>query len=179
MSKKILILSASPRRGGNSDTLCDEFLRGAREAGHAAEKVFLRDRKIGYCVGCGACMNSHRCVQKDDMAEVLDHMVAADVLVLATPVYFYTMDAQLKTLIDRTVPRYTELSGKDFYFIVTAADGDEHMLQRTVEGLRGFTEDCLTDPHEKAVLYAAGVWAMGDVKDHPAMQRAYELGLSS
>jgi multimeric flavodoxin WrbA len=115
MSKKVLILSASPRKGGNSDTLCDEFLRGARDAGHEAEKVFLRDRKINYCTGCGVCNSTHQCVQKDDMADVLDKMVSADVIVMATPVYFYTMDAQMKTLIDRTVPRYTEISNKDFY----------------------------------------------------------------
>ena len=108
MSKKVLILSASPRKGGNSDVLCDTFLRGATEAGHSVEKIFLRDKNIHYCTGCGVCNRTHRCVQKDDMAEILDKMVAADVIVLATPVYFYTMDGQMKTLIDRTVPRYTE-----------------------------------------------------------------------
>ncbi len=176
MSKKVLILSASPRRGGNSDTLCDEFLRGARDAGHEAEKVFLRDRKINYCTGCGVCNSTHQCVQKDDMADVLDKMVSADVIVMATPVYFYTMDAQMKTLIDRTVPRYTEISNKDFYFIVTAADTDQNMLERTVEGFRGFTEDCLNDPHEKGIIYAAGVWKSGEIKEHAAMKQAYEMG---
>ena len=107
MSKKVLILSASPRKGGNSDVLCDTFLRGATAAGHSVEKISLRDKNIHYCTGCGVCNRTHRCVQKDDMAEILDKMVAADVIVLATPVYFYTMDGQMKTLIDRTVPRYT------------------------------------------------------------------------
>ena len=133
MRKNVLIISASPRKGGNSDTLCDEFLRGAQSVGHAAEKVFLREKKIGYCIGCGICNNIHQCVQKDDMSDILDKMVKADVIVMATPVYFYTMDAQMKTFIDRTVPRYTEISGKDFYFIVTAADTDEHMLERTIK----------------------------------------------
>ena len=55
MSKKVLIISASPRKGGNSDLLCDQFLKGAKEAGHDVEKVFLRDRKINYCIGCGVC----------------------------------------------------------------------------------------------------------------------------
>jgi multimeric flavodoxin WrbA len=178
MNKKVLVLSASPRKGGNSDTLCDEFVRGAAYAGHQAEKVFLRDKKIGYCVGCGACGNTHKCVQKDDMAEVLDKMVEADVIVMATPVYFYTMDAQMKTLIDRTVPRYTEITGKDFYFIVTAADPDQSMMERAVDGFRGFTEDCLTDPHEKGVLYASGVWKTGEIQGHPAMKQAYEMGKS-
>ena len=63
MSKKILVISASPRKGCNSDTLCDEFIRGAQETGNEAEKVFLRDKKIGYCTGCGVCNSTHQCVQ--------------------------------------------------------------------------------------------------------------------
>lgn len=115
MSKNILILSGSPRKGGNSDILCDRFMEGARESGHRAEKVFLRDKNIGYCIGCEAChQNNGVCVQKDDMAEILGKMIAADVIVMATPVYFYTMDAQMKTLIDRCVARYTEISNKAF-----------------------------------------------------------------
>lgn len=176
MKKSVLILSASPRNGGNSDTLCDEFLRGAREAGHNAEKIFLRDHKIGYCTGCGVCNSTHKCVQQDDMAVILDKMVKADVIVMATPVYFYTMDAQMKTLIDRTVPRYTEISDKDFYFIVTAADPDQSNLTRTVDGLRGFTEECLPNPHEKGVIYATGVWQPGEILNHPAMKQAYSMG---
>ena len=121
MSKNILILSGSPRKGGNSDILCDRFMEGARESGHRAEKVFLRDKNIGYCIGCEAChQNNGVCVQKDDMAGILEKMIAADVIVMATPVYFYTMDAQMKTLIDRCVARYTEISNKAFYFIATA-----------------------------------------------------------
>lgn len=177
MSKKILVLSASPRKCGNSDTLCDEFIRGTEETGNKAEKIFLRDKNIHYCNGCGICNSTHKCTQKDDMAEILDKMVNADVIVMATPVYFYSMDAQMKTLIDRTVPRYTEISGKDFYYIVTAADTDEQMLERTIEGFRGFTEDCLPDAREQGILYATGVWQSGEIKGHPAMKQAYEMGL--
>lgn len=176
MSKKVLVISASPRKGGNSDRLCDEFIRGARESGSETEKVFLHDRKIGYCTGCGVCNSTHKCVQNDDMAEILDKMVNADVLVMATPVYFYTMDAQMKTLIDRTVPRYTEISDKDFYFIVTAADTDISMLGRTIEGIRGFTEECLPNAHEKGIIYGTGAWQIGEIKNSPAMRQAYEMG---
>ena len=56
MSKHVLVISASPRKGGNSDTLCDEFIRGVQESGNQAEKIFLASRKIGYCIGCGVCM---------------------------------------------------------------------------------------------------------------------------
>lgn len=83
----------------------------------------MKDKKINYCTGCGTCLNEgKRCPQKDDMSEILEKMIAADVIVMATPVYFYTMCAQMKTLIDRTCSRYTEIRNKEFYFIVTAAD---------------------------------------------------------
>ena len=176
MGKKVLILSASPRKGGNSDTLCDQFLRGAKESGHQVEKVFLRDKKIGYCTGCGVCNKTHRCAQDDDMAEVLEKMVRADVIVMATPVYFYTMNAQMKTLIDRVAPRYSEVSDKEFYYLLTAADSDPKMLERTLEGFRGFTEDCLTNPQERGVVYGVGLWEIGDVQKSPALKQAYEMG---
>ncbi len=174
--KKVLVLSASPRRGGNSDILCDQFVRGAQDAGHAVEKVFLRDRNIGYCLGCGVCNRTHQCVQKDDMKEILDKMVEADVIVMATPVYFYAMDGQMKTFIDRTVPRYTEITDKDFYFIMTAADTDKQSLARTVEGFRGFTEDCLDGAREKGILYGVGAWQAGEIRNTPAMEEAYQMG---
>ena len=177
--KKVLLISSSPRRHGNSDLLCDQFMQGARDAGQQAEKIFLAEKDIHYCTGCGACANATRpCVQKDDVAEILEKMVAADVIVLATPVYFYTMSAQLKTLIDRTCPRYTAISNKDFYFILTAADPNPSAMTRTLESLRGFTEDCLEGSREKAVLYGLGVLDKGEVKRTPAYRSAYQMGSS-
>ena len=176
MSKKVLVLSASPRKGGNSDLLCDQFLRGAKKAGHEAEKIFLRDKKINYCTGCGACQsNGGKCVQKDDMAEVLDKMIAADVIVMATPVYFYTMNGQMKTVIDRTVARYTVISNKEMYFIMAAATGSKQALERTLEGFRGFTS-CLNGVQERGVIYGTGAWKAGDIKGSKAMSQAYEMG---
>ena len=123
MNKNVLILSSSPRRGGNSDRLCDAFLQGCKDAGHTVEKIFLKDKHINYCTGCGICsMYGKPCPQKDDAAEVIEKMIAADVIVMATPIYFYTMSAQMKTLIDRCCARYTEITNKNFYFIVTAAE---------------------------------------------------------
>ena len=176
MNKKVLIISASPRKGGNSDLLCDQFLLGAKEAGHNVEKIFLRNHKINYCLGCGVCNNTHKCVQKDDMKALLDKMVEADVVALATPVYFYTMDAQLKTFIDRCVPRYTEISNKDFYFIVSAADTNKNNLAPTIEGLRGFTRDCLEGTQEKGIIYGTGAWQAGEVKELPVYKKAYAMG---
>ena len=176
MTKKVLIISSSPRKGGNSDLLCDQFAKGAQEAGHEVEKISLREHKINYCTGCGVCNETHRCVQKDDMAPLLDKLVAADVIVLATPVYFYSMDGQLKTFIDRTVPRYTEIADKDFYFILTSADTQKKNLARTVEALRGFTQDCLENAHEKAIIYGTGAWQKGEIKNTPAYEEAYQAG---
>lgn len=175
MSKNVLILSASPREGGNSDLLCDEFLKGSRDAGNKAEKIFLKNKNIGYCTGCGVCFGGKPCSQKDDMGEVLEKMIDADVIVMATPVYFYAMNGQMKTLIDRTCARYQEISNKEFYFIVAAADGSKALMQRTIEEFRGFTY-CLSNPKEKGIVYGTGAWQMGDIKGKPAMSEAYTLG---
>jgi len=176
MSKKVLVLSGSPRKGGNSDILCDQFMLGAEEAGNQAEKIFLRDKEINYCVACDTCKrNGDICNQDDDMAEVLDKMIAADVIVMATPVYFYTMNAQMKTLIDRTYSRYMEIRNKDFYFILTAAVTRKQALERTIEGFRGFTS-VLSGPNEKGIIYGTGAWNIGDIKDSNAMNEAYEMG---
>lgn len=174
--KKVLIISASPRIHGNSDLLCDRFAEGARESGHHVEKICLADKNIGCCHGCGVCNRTHQCVQKDDMAEILDKMINADVIVLATPVYFYSMNGQMKTFIDRTVPRYTEIRNRDFYFIMTAADTDKANLTRTMEAFRGFTEDCLEGANEAGIIYGTGAWQVGEIKNTPAYDQAYEMG---
>jgi multimeric flavodoxin WrbA len=178
MSKKILILSSSPRKGGNSDTLCDQFMLGAQNAGHLAEKIFLKDRDIHYCTGCGVCFNGGKgCPQKDDMEGILEKMVQADVIVMATPVYFYTMAAQMKTLIDRTCSRYREINNKEFYFIVAAADGNKPAMERTLEGFRAFLS-CLDGSREQGVVYGTGAWEIGEINDKPAMKDAYHFGHS-
>lgn len=109
------------------------------------------------------------------MAQVLDKTIGADVIVMATPVYFYTMNGQMKTLIDRTCSRYTEISNKEMYFIVTAATGSKQALERTVEGFRGFTS-CLNSAKEKGIVYGTGAWKAGDIKGSKAMTQAYEMG---
>lgn len=175
MSKKVLVLSGSPRKGGNSDLLCDEFVLGANESGHEVEKVFISDKKIGYCTGCYACSATDKCVQNDDMAKILEQMIKADVIVMATPVYFYSIDAQLKTVIDRTVAKYTQINDKEFYFIATAAVNNKDELERTIECFRGFT-DCLEGSKEKGIIYGTGAWQKGDIKGSKAMKEAYEMG---
>ena len=176
MNKNVLILSSSPRRGGNSDRLCDAFLQGCKDAGHTVEKIFLKDKHINYCTGCGICsMYGKPCPQKDDAAEVIEKMIAADVIVMATPVYFYTMSAQMKTLIDRCCGLYTQMQNKEFYFIVTAAEDDQKKIERTIDTFQGFL-DCLDGATIKGVVYGLGVWHAGEIKGNPAMQEAYDLG---
>ncbi len=176
MNKKVLVISSTPRNSGNSDVLCDEFIKGAQEAGHQTEKIRLKDKNINYCTGCGCCNDQNTpCPQKDDMPELIQKMIEADVIVMATPVYFYTVSAQMKTFIDRCCAKYTHITNKEFYFIITAADTREIALQRTLEDFRGFL-DCLNYADEKGVLFGTGVWQLNEVKQTRYMQEAYQLG---
>lgn len=174
--KKVLIISASPRVNGNSSMLCDQFVKGAKTAGNEVEKLNIAKQDIAYCTGCGVCNSTSKCVQNDDMEVLLEKMVNSDVIVLASPVYFYSVDGQLKTFIDRCVPRYREIANKDFYFIVTAADMNISNMQRTIETLRGFTQDCLPNANEAGIIYGVGAWNVGEIKSTPAFEQAYEMG---
>lgn len=176
MKKKVLILSASPRRGGNSDYLCDQFMNGAQEAGHEVEKISLRKKKMNYCTACYHCKNNDgQCAIKDDVPEIIDNMIAADVVVLSTPVYFYCMNAQLKTVIDRSVMKWTKIKNKDFYLITTAAEEDNHAMEGTIKSFRGFLE-CLTDVREAGHILGKGVYQAGEIVGNPAVEEAYQAG---
>lgn len=175
MSKKVLILSGSPRKNGNSDLLCDEFMKGALEAGHQVEKIRVAEKNIGYCRACYGCRETGVCVIKDDMAEVLQKMIDADVLVLASPVYFYSIDAQLKTVIDRSVARWLEVKNKELYYIMTAAEAEKASMETTLACFRGYAE-CVEGAKEMGVIYGLGVYGKGEVKETKAMQEAYEMG---
>ena len=175
MSKKVIILSGSPRKNGNSDILCDEFARGAADAGHEVEKIRIAEKKIGYCHACYACSGTGVCAIKDDMAEIMQKMIDCDVMVLASPVYFYSIDAQLKAVIDRSVARWTEVKDKEFYYIVTAADGEKAAADTTIACFRGYA-DCVEGAKEMGVVYGMGTYEKGEVKGTVAMTEAYELG---
>lgn len=177
MRKKVLVLSGSPRKNGNSDMLCDAFIKGAENSGHFAEKILIQNKKISPCLACYGCRNTHLCVQKDDMRDILEKMVQADVIVLATPVYFYSLSGQLKTLIDRTLPQYTQIANKDFYYMATAAAGKKSM-ERTMDALRGFT-DCLPNANIKGYVYGAGVYEKGEVENTSYLKLAYDMGKNS
>ncbi len=176
MSKEVLILSGSPRKGGNSDLLCDQFLKGATEAGHKVEKVFLGEKKIAYCKACYYCTNNGgKCAIQDDMSEILDKMQAAHVIVMASPVYFYSIDAQMKAVIDRSVARWMYIPNKEFYYIMTAAEKGDTVMDCTLECFRGFAS-CLEGAREMGVIKGKGVYEAGAIQSHPAMKEAYEMG---
>lgn len=177
--KKVLILSGSPRKGGNSDILCDEFMRGAIDAGNEVEKIRVTEKKIAPCSGCYFCRNSGgRCALNDDMTDILQKIIDCDVLVLSSPVYFYSICAQLKAVIDRTVARWTEIANKDLYYIATAAEDDEDTLDITLSCFHGFAM-CIDGYDEKGTLYGKGVYEKGDVLNRPELMTiAYEMGNS-
>lgn len=172
--KNVLILSGSPRKGGNSDLLCDEFMKGALEAGHRVEKIRVAEKKIACCRACYACKTG-KCAIDDDMGEVLQKMIDADVLVLASPVYFYSIDAQLKAVIDRSVARRLEVKDKELYYIMTAAEDTPAAMETTLACLRGYA-DCVEGARKMGVIRGTGVYQKGEIRSHPAMGEAYEMG---
>ena len=174
MGKKVLIIGGSPRKNGNSETLCEQFAKGAAESGNQVELISLSGKKIGFCTACYACEKG-ACPQKDDAPWIIAKMMDADVIVLATPVYFYTMSAQLKALIDRSVMVYPKIVDKEFYFIMTMADTETENFHGTLEALRGFVM-CCENSRECGIISAAGVYQKGEITGNPALQRAYEAG---
>lgn len=176
--KKVLIISASPRENGNSDMLAKEFLRGAEKAGNEVQFVALREKKIGYCRACNYChQHENVCVVKDDMAEILEQMKQADVYVLATPVYYYNVCAQMKTFIDRTFACFFELKGKELYYLASCTDEERESIDGAVRAFEGF-EACLPEAVRKGVVYGVGNPNHGDIAGKPELAEAYEMGKS-
>ena len=178
MGKKVLILSGSPRKGGNSDILCSEFARGAQESGNEVEYIRAAAKKIAPCSACYYCRDhGGECVHRDDMAQILQKMIDADVIVLSSPVYFYSIGAQLKAVIDRSVARWLEVKNKELYYIVTLADEPDSYAGTTLACFRGYA-DCVEGAVEKGVIVASGVYEPGKVKNTPAVKQAYDMGRS-
>lgn len=150
-------------------------MKGALESGHEVEKIRVQEKNIDYCMACYACRNTGICAIKDDMAEIMQKMIDCDVMVLASPVYFYSIDAQLKAVIDRSVARWTEVKNKEFYYIVTAADGELESADTTIACFRGYA-DCVEGAKEKGIVYGMGTYEKGEVIGTKAMSEAYEMG---
>ena len=177
MKKNILILSTSPRKGGNSDTLADEFTRGARDAGHDAEKISLTGKSIGFCRGCLACQKTERCIIQDDVNAIVQKMLSADVLVFATPIYFYEMSGQMKTLLDRSNPLFPEdYAFREIYLLAASADENRDSMDGAVKGLQGWI-DCFERAKLAGVLRGTGLDAVGAAKNAPlVLKAAYDMG---
>ncbi len=172
---KVLIVNGSPRAKGNSNILCDEFARGAAEAGHEVNKVSLRKLDVRPCLACYVCFRTGSCVQKDDMAQLLDEFESADAVVLATPTYFLTMSGQMKTFVDRLLPKWQGLGGKEAFVIVTGHDGREG-LARAGEDLAAILEHLGNNVHP--IIWGERSWQRGEVVGTPAMDEAYLAGKS-
>ena len=174
--KNILIISSSPRKNGNSQMLCEQFKRGAEEKGHMVTLIRLMEKKIGFCRACDGCMrNGGTCVLNDDMAEILKLFQKADVLVLATPVYFYGISAQMKTFIDRTYPIWQHLGKKEVYYIISAGLGED-IIERSLGDLDGFVEH-LEEYRIAGRMYATDVMEAGLVKNLGVFEKAYQMGV--
>lgn len=176
MNKRVLVLSTSPRKKGNSDSLADQFASGAQEAGHHVEKMTLCDKSIGFCRGCLLCQKTGRCVVRDDAVKIVEAMKTADVIVFATPVYYYEMCGQMKTMLDRSNPLFSsDYAFGDIYLLAAAAENEASAVDGAVNGLKGWIA-CFEKAHLKGVVFAGGVEAVGDIAEHPSLKQAYDMG---
>jgi len=172
----VLVISTSLRPTSNSDALAREFARGAAVAGHSVEVVSLRGKKIEFCRGCLACQKTQKCVIKDDAPDIVAKMHNADVIAFATPIYYYEMCGQMKTLLDRANPLYpSDYKFRNIYLLTTAAEDEPQVPQRAVSGLTGWI-DCFERARLAGTVFAGGVNNMGEIEGHKALSEAYELG---
>lgn len=176
MGKKVLIVSTSLRDKSNSETLAHEFERGAKDAGHDVEFLSLKGKKINFCVGCLTCGTRGRCFMDDDAIAIEEKFMAADVVVWATPIYYYAPSGSMKTLIDRLNPLYSkDYRFREVYVLSTAAENAETTPARVVSCVEGWIE-CLPKAQLKGSLFCGDVNDAGQIVGNPKLQEAYEMG---
>lgn len=177
MSKTVLIISTSPRKGGNSQALAVEFAKGAQDAGHKVEQIALYDKRISFCRGCLACQKNQRCVIHDDADLIAQKMLNVDVIAFATPIYFYEMCGQMKTLLDRTNPLFSaDYAFRDIYLLASAADTAQNAVDGTIHGLQGWIS-CFEKTQLKGVVRGLDATDIGDIqKNTDLMKVAYDMG---
>ncbi len=173
---KIVILKGSPRRNGNSNHLAARFAAGATEAGHEVKEFDCAHAQIHGCIACEHCGCDGDCVFKDDYAKILPDLIAADMVVLATPVYYYSMSAQIKAAIDRFYARNAKMMNKKSVLLLTYADGSEKTAEPIVAHYKAMGNYLKWE--DKGMVIAKGVWEAGAVKGTPYPEEAYQLGKS-
>lgn len=178
MSNKILILSTSPRLGGNSDQLCDALMRGAEEAGALCKKIRTDTLTIGGCSACGACRTVASwecCIKRDDFQALFDKMQGADSVVFATPVYFYDVSSQLKLIFDRSYCSYKQIKFRHAAFIATMNSDDMEKMNHVIHSYDMYLH-CIKTVDSVGVITAGGMREPGAVQNVSAIKDAYNLG---
>ena len=166
----------SLRPGSNSHALAEQFAEGAKSAGNEVELISLKWKEIKFCIGCLSCQKTGACVFKDDVPAIMDSVLNADVVCWATPVYYYEMSGQMKTLIDRMNAMYPkDYRFRDIYLLTTAAESEENTPKRAESGLQGWI-DCYEKSALKAHLFCGGVNNPREINGNPKLQEAFELG---
>lgn len=176
MSKKVLIISSSFRNKSNSDQLAHSFEKGAIESGNNVEYISLKGKKISFCMGCLACQKLGKCVINDDANEITDKICNADVVVWATPIYYYEMSGQMKTMIDRANSLFErDFKFREVYLLSTAADDDFSTPNRALGGVQGWI-DCFEGVKFAGSLFVGGVNNPDDIRNNIGLEKAYEMG---
>lgn len=173
----VLVITTSLRTKSNSDILAERLIAGARDVGHKVEHISLKGKEIRFCIGCLACQSSQQCVLKDDAIEIAEKVKNADTLVFATPIYYYEMSGQMKTLLDRLNPLYP--SGYKFrkvYMLSTATEDEDYVPKKTVSGLQGWV-DCFEKAELAGTLFCGGISDAGEADEKDVEQNeAYQFG---
>ena len=174
--KKVIVISTSLRAGSNSEMLADKFAEGAMASGNEVEKISLRGKAIKFCVGCLSRQHTGACVFKDDAPDIMDKVLNADVVCWATPIYYYEMSGQMKTLIDRMNAMYPkDYRFRDIYLLTTAAEAEDETPRRAEIGLTGWI-DCFGKSSLKGHLFCGGVTDARDIEGNACLMQAYEMG---
>lgn len=175
--KKVVIISTSIRTNSNSEAMAKSFAEGAVTAGNQVDFISLKDKKIDFCKGCLACQYTGNCVIKDDVADIMDKVLVADVVVWATPIYYYEMSGQMKTLIDRLNPMYEkDYKFREIYCLTVAAEDAKYVPERAISGLQGWI-DCFEKASLKKTLFCGGLNGGGEIQENSKLQEVYQMGL--
>lgn len=175
--KKVLIISTSLRTDSNSEILAKEVAKGAKEKGHKVEFVSLKNKKIAFCKGCLVCQKLGKCAIKDDANKITEKIKKSDVIVWATPVYYYEMSGQMKTVIDRANSLYSSnYKFREVYLVTTSTEDSKDVADRVISGVQGWI-DCFDNVKLKKTLSGGGAEGPNDAKNMPKLlKQAYEMG---